>query len=144
MGKAHAVRLSDEVSEWVEVYAEKRGVKPSDLLRTAIEDFKVDAEAGVPEIRRTAREQAYAVNTGAVGVGDCPRRPGELGHVWGGGEGNACSFCGALGRADHDPSLPLAEQEGHFARATAARAELFANLRTPQSIKGTTSDEKRA
>jgi hypothetical protein len=138
VSKAHAVRLGEDLSAWVESYAAERGVKASDLLRTAIEAFREDCEAGVPEIRALAREQAgmrSAAQAQVRGVGDCPKRPEGFGHVWGEGDERPCRFCRAPGRQKRVEGTPVGEP-GHFERATASRAELFHRLRTPDSIKG--------
>jgi predicted transcriptional regulator len=144
MAKVVSVRVPEDLADWLDGYAERRGVKRGDLIATALAGFREDCESGVPELRRTAELQAYTNRAEERGVGDCPSREGDLGHVWGGGPSNACSFCGAAGRADHDPSLAPGEQAGHFAQATLARAELFSRLRQPQSVRGTTAAEKRS
>lgn len=73
-----------------------------------------------------------------TGVEACPSRKGGRPHEWAGSQAsgdssNPCVHCGAPGRlADVPGVLNL----GHFARATAARADLFATLRQPESVKG--------
>jgi hypothetical protein len=61
------------------------------------------------------------------GVGDCPKRPEGLGHVWAGAMAtgdreNPCHYCGASGR-------------DYFAQATGERAKLFRHLTQPDSVK---------
>ena len=124
MSKVLSLRVPDGLAEWADEYAEARGVKRADLLVSALESFREDCERGVPEIRERAREQA-ALSRGDQderGVGDCPDRPGVLGHIWRMGEDrvNRCRFCGVLGRE-------------FLQGASERRAELFAGLRTPRS-----------
>lgn len=126
------VRVDDELAAWLEGYAKERGAAMSDVVSTALAGFKDDCERGVPELRRAAREQTYAART-VQGSGDCPQRAGDLPHEWGSGEERPCVYCGMPGRAAHDPARP---QRGHLAQAAARRAEVFANLRTPDSIAG--------
>jgi hypothetical protein len=127
--------LGEDLSAWVESYAAERGVKASDLLRTAVETFREDCAAGVPEIRARAREQAALSGHSDRGVGDCPKRGEGLGHVWGGGDTRPCRFCRTPGRSERIEGMAVGEA-GFFEASTASRAELFARLRTPNSVKG--------
>jgi predicted transcriptional regulator len=58
VAKAHAVRLDEDTTEWLDRYAEERGTDKGTILRSAIESFRDDCERGVPELRQKAREQA--------------------------------------------------------------------------------------
>ena len=128
------MRVDDELAAWADEYAASRGVSRTALLESAIVSFRGDCEAGVPELRARARAQSQ-VREPEQGVGDCPRREGGLGHVWSRSdlERRPCVFCGVPGRGPG----------GFLDRATADRAELFARLRAPQSVKGSTRAEGR-
>lgn len=124
--KMTSLRVDEGLLEWATEYAAERGVSRSELLEGALANFREDCERGVPEIRRMAAEQAsLSGRHDGAGVGDCPDRPGELGHLWrvDAEKVNRCRFCGTLGQE----FLKVATRE---------RAELFARLRTPASIKG--------
>lgn len=131
MTKVLNVRVEDELGAWVDEYAESRGVDKSTILRTAVESFKRDCEGGVPELRAAARAQAALAHDDAavVGVGDCPKRPGSLGHVWRSHRDDpyrSCSFCGLHGREPAGSGRN--EGGGYFRAATGERAELFSHL----------------
>jgi predicted transcriptional regulator len=65
MAKAHAVRLDEDTTEWLDRYAEERGTDKGTILRSAIESFRDDCERGVPELRRrlASRLRIRAVRT---------------------------------------------------------------------------------
>jgi predicted transcriptional regulator len=128
MAKAHAVRLDDETTEWLDRYAEERGTDKGTILRSAIESFRDDCERGVPELRRAAREQASYSGRAAerAGVGDLP---GARRGAWGmSGPGvkasaierNPCRFCGTPGRQARDAQGRPVGEPGFFERATGA------------------------
>jgi hypothetical protein len=50
VAKAHAVRLDDETTEWLERYAEERGTDKGTILRSAVAAFREDVRAGVPDL----------------------------------------------------------------------------------------------
>jgi predicted DNA-binding protein len=50
MAKAHAVRLDDETTEWLERYAKERGTDKGAVLRSAVAAFREDAERSVPDL----------------------------------------------------------------------------------------------
>lgn len=124
MSKVLSLRVPDEIAEWVESYAEKRGVTRMALLEEGLRSFMEDCERGVPEIRQRAREQS-AVKTQA-GVGECAKS--KKGHVWEmvGGD-RKCRFCGKSGRA-------------FLAENGLARAEMFSRLR-PSMTSGSKTKE---
>lgn len=144
MAKAHAVRLDEETTAWLERYAEERDVDKGTVLRSAIESFRVDCERGVPELRQKAREQTYVRDHRAElepGVGVCPKRAPGLGHVWAGvhasGDSrNPCRFCGTPGRQARDAQGRPVGEPGFFERATMERLDVIGGLRTPDSIAG--------
>jgi predicted transcriptional regulator len=143
MAKAHAVRLDDETTEWLDRYAEERGTDKGTILRSAIESFRDDCERGVPELRRAAREQTYVRDKAAEleqGVGVCPKRAPGLGHVWAGvhasGDSrNPCRFCGTPGRQARDAQGRPVGEPGFFEKATDGRSDVFRQLRAPASVK---------
>jgi integrase len=57
MAKAHAVRLDDETTEWLERYAEERGTDKGAVLRSAVAAFREDVERGVPDLKPEAKPQ---------------------------------------------------------------------------------------
>lgn len=148
------VRLDEGLLQWADEYAKKQGATRTDLLASAIESFRADCEAGVPEIRDMAKRQAYAPTAPEAlaalqGVGDCPDRPGELGHIWKSAKEDdrrSCRFCGMPGRdnlARRDEKGNLRpDAGGFFGKATAERSEMFRKLRTPDSAKGIKSKER--
>lgn len=140
--QAVALRLDPAVLEWADSYAESRGVSRQSVLESAVASFRDDCEAGVPDVQERVAEVQRAARLAALkalqGVGDCPKRPGELGHVWGSHKDDPnrpCKFCGTPGRMPHDPLKDADDQGGHFAEATRARAELFSGLEQPKSVK---------
>lgn len=72
------------------------------------------------------------------GVGDCPKRPDGLGHMWASWRVDpfrSCEFCGTHGR---EPALNFDGQGmkpnqggGYFARVTAMRSDFFSGLKAP-------------
>jgi hypothetical protein len=134
------LRLDPELVAWVDGYAKERGVSRTDLLESALAGFKDDAERGVPELRRAAREQAsYSGRATERGVGDCPERGVGLGHVWmgvkaSGDERNPCRFCGTPGRQARDAQGRPVGEPGFFEKATMGRLDVIGGLRTPDSI----------
>lgn len=138
-GKAISIRLPEELLEWGAAYAKERGTDRTALFESAIEAFRRDCETGVPELRALARRQSTVSDS--RGVGDCPDRPGELGHIWGSAkddERRSCRFCGRPGR----DNVKKGEAGGFFGGATAERVELFSRLRAPDSAKGIKPKEK--
>lgn len=101
--KVLSLRVPEELAEWADEYAAARGVPRQELLENALQSFREDCEAGVPEFRERVRR--------VVSAGE--REPGE----------------------------PKPSRED-FARACAERSELFANLRTPDSVKGIKPKER--
>lgn len=70
------------------------------------------------------------------GAGDCPKRPGTLGHIWQSWKVNSrkpCEFCGTPGR-DNRPIGQEPDTGGFFARATAARTEMIGNLNARREL----------
>jgi len=129
-----SLRLPEELLVWATEYAEARGVSRTELLASALVSFREDCESGVPELRQAARASSSVRRPDGEGVGDCPDRPGELGHVWlpASEDGRRpCRFCGTPGRGD-----AVSREEGFFEQATKSRAELFATLRAPDSAFG--------
>ena len=121
-----SLRLDEELLGWATEYAKARGVPRTELLEAGLRSFRSDCEGGVPGLREMAARQSSVPDP--EGVGDCPDRPGSLGHVWrmDSERVNRCRFCGMLGRE-------------FLQRASAERAEVFARLRTPGSAKGARS-----
>ncbi len=126
-----AVRLTPELVEWADEYARERtlvareagelakGEKISrqQVLESAVEAFRDDCLAGVPELRAAVRRQS-SVRGEDEGVGVCPNRSGELGHVWESWKvdpAKPCRFCGLSGRA-------------FFHAASAERTDVFSRL----------------
>lgn len=149
--KVLSVRVPEELAAWLDEYAKERGVSRTDLLASALASFREDAKAGVPDLRTKIAEVRAASRSATLaalqGIGNCPKRPGELGHVWGSHKthpNRPCTFCGLYGRAGHDPSKSPEEQEGFFAQATRERVELFAQLKAPNSVKGIPSSNARS
>jgi predicted transcriptional regulator len=140
VAKAHAVRLDEDTTEWLDRYAEERGTDKGTILRSAIESFRDDCERGVPELRQKAREQAsYSGRSDDRGVGDCPERGEGLGHVWAGVKAsgdsrNPCRFCGTPGRQARDAQGRPVGEPGFFEKATQGRVDVLGDLRTPDSI----------
>lgn len=65
----------------------------------------------------------------------CPKREDGGPHVWSSPLVDAerpCVHCGRKGREEEKPGEP---NNGFFAQATAARAELFSRLQQPASVK---------
>ena len=113
-----SARVDDELVAWVVEYAEARGVSRQALVATALETFRRDCEAGVPEIRERTRRQASASRSGE-GVGECPKSP--KGHVWETVDGvRRCRFCSLPGKA-------------YLAEFGLARASFFSNLKPPMT-----------
>jgi predicted transcriptional regulator len=128
--KVLSLRVQDDLAEWADEYAEKRGVTRQALLEEGLRSFKADCEGGVPEIRAQAREQA-SLSRAVLGVGDCPKN--RMGHVFASHSVDprrSCVHCKRPGRDGVDQS------GGFFHEATAARAELFSGLRAPKSSHG--------
>lgn len=126
MTKVLSLRVADDLAEWAEAYASKRGVTKQALLEEGLRGFKDDCERGVPEIREAARRR---VQEYAVGV--CPKSP--AGHQFAPPSKDprrSCEHCGRPGRDNPD------ESGGYFAEATMARADLFSGLRFPASANG--------
>lgn len=76
-----------------------------------------------------------AVSKVSQGLTDCER--GKHDWVsWRVDERKPCRLCGLVGRGSRAKDGSILEG-GFFEQQTAARSELFSNLRTPASIKGT-------
>lgn len=140
--KVLSLRVPDELAAWADEYAQTRGVTRQALLVEGLLSFKEDCEAGVPEIRQLARAQSSVKAEPSKGVGVCPARGDGGGHVWAHPREDAlrsCVYgCGAHGREPAQGAVPGytgPQGGGHFAEATAARAELFSRLRQPSSVR---------
>lgn len=155
MTKVHGLRLGDEDAAWLEQHAEASGVDRAAVLKDAFAEYRLRREAGEPSPREVLAE-ALRVQSSAravarestlealQGIGDCPERPGELGHIWKAPQEDplrSCRFCGLHGRepAGDGPN----QGGGFFAEATAQRAELFSALEAPME-SGTGKPEKVA
>lgn len=136
-------RISSDLAEWLESYARLRSgpdgaVSKTDVLEQALASFRADCEAGVPELRRRVRAQSSVWDRvrGRPEAGSCPRHPEGGGHIFSTEDLSTrpCVFgCGLNGRGPG----------GNFEAATGERSELFARLRAPQSVKGTSRAEGR-
>jgi predicted transcriptional regulator len=148
MTKVLSLRVPDGLAEWADEYAKSRGVTRQALIEGALASFKEDCEAGVPEIRQMARRQSSVrdqVLEALQGVGDCPERPGELGHIWESPRVNPerpCKFCGLRGRLSRPLGQAVEEKPNYLDEATAERAELFSRLKAP--MQNGTGDPKKA
>jgi predicted transcriptional regulator len=128
-----SVRVPEPLLKWLDEYARERGTSRTALIETALAGFREDAERGVPELRRAAREQTYVRDKAAEleqGVGVCPKRAPGLGHVWAGvhasGDSrNPCRFCGTPGRQARDAQGRPVGEPGFFERATDGRSDVF-------------------
>lgn len=134
--KVLSLRVPAELAEWADGYAKSRGVTRQALCEQALQSFRLDCETGVPELRAAARRQAAldVQDADVVGVGDCPKRPGSLGHVWRAPSEDSrrrCRFCDLPGRGDASRG-----EGGFFEDATAERSALFSLLRAPASSHG--------
>jgi hypothetical protein len=123
-------KLEPDELEWVDRHARERGVTRQAVLEAAVSMYRGEAEAGWPELKAAVRQQVDAERAGNAsdqGVGVCSGRAPGLGHVWRSWKDDpmrGCRFCDVKGRE-------------FFDEFTRARPELFARLRTPDSIKGT-------
>lgn len=126
------VRVDESIGEWLDGYADKRGVKVQELLEAAIASFIEDAKAGVPDLKKLIRTHREAMAPKAPGSStdeaDCACPKFENNQR---GFRNSCPVHGGKTRED-------------FAKATKARGELFRGLRTPDSIKGYSAAAKKA
>lgn len=142
MAKMVSLRLPDELLEWADGYAVTRGVSRTDLLIEGLRSFKEDCDSGVPEIRQMVKRQSSVRSQtleALQGVGDCPERPGELGHVWKSPRVDperACVHCGLKGRLSRPVGRDVKEEPHYLDQATKERAELFSRLR-PSMQSGT-------
>jgi hypothetical protein len=133
--KVFSAKVPEDLARWVDDYASERGVSRSEILQAALRGLREDAKSGVPDL--PAPEPPQPSRPGRTRV------PGELSYVFGkpcrgavhrwdvrddDGRGipgqSVCVDCGWRKRTRED-----------FARATAERADLFARLRTPESVK---------
>lgn len=155
MSKVYGLRLGDEDGAWLEQHALSTGVDNAAVLRDAYAEYRLRRESGEPSPRDVLKEalrvqssvkaDARSVTLEALkGVGDCLKRPGELGHIWKSPKEDplrSCVFCGLHGRE------PAGEGEneggGFFAEATGQRAELFSALQAPM-VSGSGKSEKVA
>lgn len=95
-------------------------------------------ESGVFVPSGSTRDRRYRRTDLEVGVGDCPQRARGLGHVWTSwrvDEQRPCRFCGTPGRATRDASGRQVGEDGHFEASTKKRAETFAQLTAPASVR---------
>lgn len=140
MTKVLSLRVPDDLAEWAEAYAKQRGVTRQALIEEGLRSFQADCESGVPEIRAAAARQSSVRADAEQGVGDCPDRPGALGHVWKSPSDDpfrSCRFCGTHGREPAaGQGLGGPEGGGYFARTTAERMRVFNELRSPGSSHG--------
>lgn len=151
MSKLVSLRLPDDLAEWAEGYAVERGVSRSDLLIEGLTGFREDCRSGVPEIRAAMARQSSVNPRGLAalqGVGDCPERPGELGHVWKSPKDDplrSCVHCGLHGRepaVNFDGKGEKPDQGGgFFAESTGERAEIFSGSVSPMQ-SGTGDPDK--
>lgn len=133
-----AVRLDPALVEWLDGYAEKRGVSRQVLLESAIDSFVDDAERGVPELRAALKRQSAVAAGEEAGVGDCPRRSGALGHVFRPATEDPvrpCRFCGLAGRLERPVGKTLVDAPNHLSAASAERSALFSRLH-PAMVSG--------
>lgn len=141
MTKVLSLRVDDDLAEWADDYAKARGVTRQALLEEGLRSFREDCESGVPEIREQARRQSSVRAEPGRGVGNCPEREGDLGHVWKSWRVDpfkSCEFCGLHGREPAQGAVPGytgPQGGGFFAQATTERAELFSGTRQPESVK---------
>lgn len=116
--KVLSVRVDVALAEWVDEYAEQRGVSRQVLLENALRDFKDDCARGVPEFRERVKRQSYA------GKVNCQGERSAV-HPWVTKNGvQVCKECGKVKPSRED-----------FARATADRSELHSRLEAPASVK---------
>lgn len=135
--QAVALRLDPETLEWADAYAAERDTSRQVVLESAVASFRQDCEAGVPELRQTARAQSSVRDDAEQGVGDCPKREGSLGHVWKAASQDItrpCRYCGTLGRAKRNAAGEIIEP-GYFDLATKDRAELYARIGAAQQAR---------
>jgi hypothetical protein len=140
-----SLRLADELWEWLASEAKRLDTDRTKLIERVLDRYRDSGEAAVAELRAMTLRQSGPSASEALaalqGVGDCPDRPGELGHIWKSAkddERRSCRFCGRPGR----DNLKKDESGGFFAEATGERVELFSRLRTPDSAKGIKPKEK--
>lgn len=120
MSKVLSLRVEDDLADWVDSYAESRGVSRQVLLEGALASFKEDCEGGVPELRAKIRK-VQAQSEPRDGECLCPTFLLPNGKPKRGFK-QACPVHGQKTRED-------------FARACKERAELFEGLRAPASVK---------
>jgi hypothetical protein len=137
VSKMVSLRLPEDLAEWADEYAKQRGVSRSDLLIEGLASFREDCQSGVPEIRAAIARQSSVNPRGLAalqGVGNCPDRPGELGHVWKSPQEDperACTYCGLRGRLSRPIGVEVVEHPNYLSQATAERAEVFSNVEAP-------------
>jgi hypothetical protein len=139
MAKVVSLRLPDDLLEWADEYAKQRSVNRTDLLVEGLRSFKEDCERGVPEIRAAIERQSSLSGrklTALQGVGDCPDRPGELGHVWKSPREDPerpCVYCGLRGRLSRPIGVEVEEHPNFLDQVTRERTEVFSGLAAPMS-----------
>jgi hypothetical protein len=139
MAKMVSLRLPEELLEWADEYSKTRGVSRTDLLIEGLASFKDDCERGVPEIRAAVARQSSVNPAGLAalqGVGNCPERPGELGHIWRSPREDPerpCVHCGLRGRLNRPLGQPVVEHPNYLDIATSERTEVFSRLSTPMT-----------
>ncbi len=139
MGKKQInMRLDEALIERVDALAKEAGADRTAFFEAAALEKLEDAARAPLDIDPEVTHARLAL---LQGVGNCSKRPGELGHVWAGvkvsgDDRNPCKFgCGTFGRQARDKDGRPTGPEGHFERATRTRAEVFATLRQPASVK---------
>jgi hypothetical protein len=135
MAKVVSLRLPEDLLEWADVYAESRGVSRTDLLVEGLRSFKDDCDSGVPEIRAAIARQSSVKDPAKLaalqGVGNCPERPGELGHIWTSPRENPerpCVHCGLLGRQSRPVGEMVVAKPNYLDMATGERHRVFSGV----------------
>jgi hypothetical protein len=132
------LRMDEALIERIDAAAKEAGSDRTAFLETAALGLLDDSTRSPLDIDPEVNRARLAV---LQGVGNCPERPGELGHVWAGvnasgDERNPCKFgCGEFGHQARDKDGRPTGPEGHFERATRMRTEIFTMLNQPASVK---------
>jgi hypothetical protein len=58
MAKVVSVRVPEDLADWLDGYAERRGVTRGALVLSALVEFRDSAERGVPDLDRAPRIRA--------------------------------------------------------------------------------------
>jgi len=138
--KMMSLRLADDLRDWVQAYADQRGVSRSAVIEAAVRGLRADAEAGVPDLPEPEAVPA----------------PGEKGtaHWRDPTEEELASARARFPDLPPDRLLRLARAEARqvdmglpqpkpreeatredLAVSAKARSEFFAKLRQPESVK---------